>query len=256
MASGKFRSVVVSRAESGSNGSVHCVVVTRSAVAVLLGAMLLAGCSGGGLFGSEDARPQRIAIDESALTEESAPPLTSVPTEAPTVTSPEERERLLQELREDRAQAQGRQLAANGGSDLTSRGAAQPSQQATASQGSQREGAELAAVIQFARDSDALDSRDRSILEDVARLQRERGTNLLVVGHASARTAQMTRERQLELHYDISQRRADAVARALRDAGVAPGVLFAQAMGADAQLYQESMPSGEVANQRVEIYLF
>lgn len=255
MALGTFRSITPLVAEAGSLGRVPTSGMVQRACGILLGTLLLTGCTGG-LFGSEEARPQRIAVDEAAVAEETAPPLTSVPTQAPAVTPPEERERLLQELRDDRARAQGRQVAANAGIDLAGSNQARASQQAERPSGAQREGAELAAVIQFARDSDSLDSRDRSILDDVARLQQERGANLLVVGHASARTAQMARERQLELHYDISQRRADAVARALRDAGVAPGALFAQAMGADAQLYQESMPSGEIANQRVEIYLF
>lgn len=255
MALEKFCGVTPLVAEAEPLGCVPTGGMVQRACGILLGALLLTGCSGG-VFGAEEAQPQRIAVEESAVAEETAPPLTSVPTQAPAVTPPEERERLLQELREDRARAQDRQLAANAGTDVIGSDSGPASPQAERPSGVQREGAELVAVIQFASDSDALDSHDRSILDDVARLQRERGAKLLVVGHASARTAQMAREQQLELHYDISQRRADAVARALRDVGVAPGALFAQAMGADAQLYQESMPSGEIANQRVEIYLF
>lgn len=200
----------------------------------LLGtSLVLAGC--GSLFG-EAARPERIAIDEEAQQSETTPPLTSVPRTRPSVTSPEERAALEQQLRQDRARGQ----------------------QAAASAGEEREDAsrpEPVAVIHFAHGSAALSGEDRRVLQRVAELHRQQGGGLLIVGHASARTAQLEAERHADVNLKMSQRRAETVARALEQAGVPSDALRVEAVGHRERLYEEFMPSGEAGNRRAEIYL-
>jgi len=205
----------------------------RRLLTSLAAALLLASCTSGP-FAEEEARPERIPIDGEALDDEEAPALTSVPTEAPSVTPLEERLALQQQLREDRATAQAEVAA----------------QQAEAAAGPE---GQLAAIIQFAYGSASLDDRDQEILEQVARAQKERGQRLLVVGHSSAGSEEV--ENQAEANLMMSQRRANAVAEGLRAAGVAPEDLHIQALGDRDLQYQETGPTGEAGNRRVEIFL-
>jgi|GEM_PF-5075511 len=198
---------------------------------VLAGALLLAGCTSGP-FAGDEARPERIPIDEQTLDEEEAPALTSVPTQAPQVTPLEERQALQRQLQEDRQRGQ----------------AAVAQQQAATPR-------ELAAVIQFAHGSATLGAEDREILQQVARLQQERGQSLLVVGHSSAELGGSRGDEQAEANLKMSQRRAEAVAEALRTSGVAPEALQIQALGDRHLQYEETTPAGEAGNRRVEIFL-
>lgn len=113
----------------------------------------------------------------------------------------------------------------------------------------------LAGVIYFQHGSFGLDGTDRRILREVADAQKARGGTVVVVGHASSRTQNLAPERHFEANLAMSQRRANAVAEALRGYGVAPGSLAVEARGAAQPVFQEVMPSGEAGNRRVEIYL-
>ena len=113
----------------------------------------------------------------------------------------------------------------------------------------------LAGVIYFGHGSTGLDGNDRQILKDIAEAQRARGGTLIVVGHASARTQTLNPDAHFEANQEVSQRRAQAVAEALRGLGVSSNSLFVEARGAGQPVYQESMPTGEAGNRRVEIYL-
>jgi len=205
----------------------------RASLFTLAAGLLLASCTSGP-FAENEARPERIPIDGQALEEEEAPELTSVPAQAPSVTPLEERLALQQQLRADRASAQ----------------AAMGAREASPQDGAQRE---LAAVIQFAFGSASLDERDQEILVEVAHLQQERGTPVLVVGHSSVGSDEGPE--QAEANLKMSERRANAVADGLRRAGVAPEDLQIQALGDRDLQYQETSPTGEAGNRRVEIFL-
>lgn len=212
----------------------------RMKLLALVSGLLLAGCTTGP-FATDDPRPERIPIDQQSLDAEEAPPLTSVPTVAPSVTPLAERQALQQQLQEDRRRGQAAVSAA---------------QEADERDGTASDGArELAAVIQFAHGSATLDDRDQDILQQVARLQQERGNSLLVVGHSSAEAGEEENGAQAEANLKMSQRRADAVAEALRAAGVVPEALQIQALGDRDLQYEETAPSGEAGNRRVEIFL-
>jgi outer membrane protein OmpA-like peptidoglycan-associated protein len=76
-----------------------------------------------------------------------------------------------------------------------------------------------------------------------------------VVGHASSRTANMPVERHLEVIFQKSQARADAVAQALIKAGVPASKVQIEAVGDSQPIFYESMPKGEDGNRRAEIFV-
>ncbi|WP_119169177.1 OmpA family protein [Algihabitans albus] len=114
---------------------------------------------------------------------------------------------------------------------------------------------ELVGVIYFAHGSANLDSRDRTVLNQVRDILRSTGGQLRVVGHASMRTSVMDPARHALANIEISQQRAAAVANALNRQGVPDSALAIEAMGAQQPVFYEFMPTGEAGNRRVEIYL-
>lgn len=116
-------------------------------------------------------------------------------------------------------------------------------------------GALRVATIQFAAGSATLDSRDRSILRQVVALQRERGGILRVVGHASARTANMEPVRHKMVNYEVSADRAQSIAQTLLQLGAPTDRVMVVAKSDSDPVFYEFMPSGEAGNRRAEIYL-
>ena len=114
---------------------------------------------------------------------------------------------------------------------------------------------EQVAIIQFGLNSSELDGRDRRILRQVASLQRETGANVHVIGHASSRTRQLDIGRHQQVNLAVSQRRANAVARALTQLGVSAGAVTVEARADGNPQYSESMPNGEAGNRRAEVFL-
>jgi len=111
------------------------------------------------------------------------------------------------------------------------------------------------ATIHFADNSSNMDARDRSILGAVIQLQKERGGRVVVVGHASSRTRDMDYIRHKMVNFEISMKRATAIGNALKTRGLGADKLEVQAVSDAQPQYLEVMPSGEVGNRRVEIYL-
>lgn len=110
------------------------------------------------------------------------------------------------------------------------------------------------ATIQFGHSSSRLDKRDKQLISAVASAYRQNGGNILVVGHASARTQQLPKSKYQVANFKVSFARANSVAQALIRAGVKSESVIVEAV-ADAQpVYSESMPSGEAGNRRAEIY--
>lgn len=113
----------------------------------------------------------------------------------------------------------------------------------------------LVAAIQFETGSTGLSGQDRTILRQVTELQQRYGSVVRVVGHASSFTDDMTMPRHETVNLKISTQRADRVASALMSYGVPKDMVYIAA-AADAQpIYMEIMPSGQIGNQRAEVYL-
>ncbi|MBO21836.1 MAG: hypothetical protein CMM26_05605 [Rhodospirillaceae bacterium] len=110
------------------------------------------------------------------------------------------------------------------------------------------------ATIQFNHSSARLSAKDRAIILTVASDQREMGASVLVVGHASSRTRQLSRARQEVANFQVSFKRANAVAQALIQSGVPSNLVTVEAVSDDQPIYAESMPNGEAGNRRTEIF--
>jgi outer membrane protein OmpA-like peptidoglycan-associated protein len=106
------------------------------------------------------------------------------------------------------------------------------------------------ALIYFREGSSSLSSNDRQVLRQMAEMQRVYGGVLRVVGHAS-----MGSGGQEEANQRVSEARAAIVARQLMEYGVPEGAIQAIAASDTRPLYSETMPNGEAANRRAEVYL-
>lgn len=111
------------------------------------------------------------------------------------------------------------------------------------------------ATIQFGHSSSRLDARDRQLIGTVASVARQNGGNILVVGHASSRTIQLPKSTHEVANFQVSFARANAVAQALIQAGVAPERVTVEAVSDDQPIYSEAMPTGEAGNRRAEIFI-
>ncbi len=113
------------------------------------------------------------------------------------------------------------------------------------------------ATIYFAGDGTSLPASARTQVRDaVAAFQASGGNGTIkVVGHASSRTPNMSVERHLEVIFQKSQARANAVAQALIRAGVPANRVIVEAVGDSQPIYYESMPQGEAGNRRAEIFV-
>jgi outer membrane protein OmpA-like peptidoglycan-associated protein len=112
-------------------------------------------------------------------------------------------------------------------------------------------------IIYFPGDSTLLPKAAQAkVREAVAAFKANGGAGTVkVVGHASSRTGNMSVERHLEVIFQKSQARANAVAQALIKAGVPADKVQIEAVGDSQPIYYESMPKGEEGNRRAEIFV-
>ena len=113
------------------------------------------------------------------------------------------------------------------------------------------------AVVFFPGDGTLLNSEARArVRAAVAEFKQRGGTGFVrVVGHAASRTANMPVEKHLEVIFDKSQERANAVAKEIIKDGVPADRVLVEAVGDSQPVYYESMPKGEDGNRRAEIFL-
>ena len=111
-------------------------------------------------------------------------------------------------------------------------------------------------VVYFPGDIVSLNNAGRSLVREAADQYKSRGGEgfVRIVGHASSRTSDMPVPRHLEIIFQKSQARANAVAQALIRAGVPADKILVEAVGDSQPIYYESMPKGEEGNRRAEIF--
>jgi outer membrane protein OmpA-like peptidoglycan-associated protein len=145
--------------------------------------------------------------------------------------------------------------AASSGSVITNLDA-QPTS-AVAAIAARNGGVPPTAVVYFPGDGTALSAAARTqVRAAAAAFKAAGGTGTIrVVGHASSRTPNMSVERHLQVIFEKSQGRANAVARELMNQGVPADRVRIDAVGDSQPVYYESMPRGEEGNRRAEIYL-
>lgn len=118
-------------------------------------------------------------------------------------------------------------------------------------------GATPTAVVYFPGDGTTLSAAARGqIRSAVQAFKAGGGTGTIrVIGHASSRTANMPIEKHMEVIFDKSQKRANAVAQELIHEGVPADKVLVEAVGDSQPVYYESMPKGEDGNRRAEIFV-
>ncbi len=110
-------------------------------------------------------------------------------------------------------------------------------------------------LVYFSDGSVKLSAEDSRVLQQIAKLQQTYGGVIRVVGHASSRTENMPLDRHFKVNADVSQARANAVAKYLTRLGIDPDYLQVAGASDSRPIYPEFMPAGEAANRRAEIYL-
>lgn len=134
-------------------------------------------------------------------------------------------------------------------------GTAPPLPYYSTSAGAVAGGGQPVAVIFFADGSAALSGHDLTVLRDVYLIQQQQGGHLRIVGNASMHTATLDPSQHDQVNFELSVKRANAVARALINMGVPDGSIAVMAQGSQRPVFYEFMPTGEAGNRRVEIYL-
>ena len=112
-----------------------------------------------------------------------------------------------------------------------------------------------AQAIFFGHGSSRLSKKDLEIIKNIANEAITTNAVVHVKGHASMRTRNMDPIQHALANFNISIKRANAVAKALINHGVPAGRLIIDAVGASEPVSTEAMPSGERANRRAEISL-
>ncbi|HWY61808.1 MAG TPA: OmpA family protein [Rhizomicrobium sp.] len=118
-------------------------------------------------------------------------------------------------------------------------------------------GATPTAVVFFPGDGTILSAAARTQIKNTVVQYKTAGGGgaIRVVGHASSRTANMPVEKHLELIFEKSQQRANAVAQELIHDGVPAEKVLIEAVGDSQPVFYESMPQGEEGNRRAEIFV-
>jgi outer membrane protein OmpA-like peptidoglycan-associated protein len=119
------------------------------------------------------------------------------------------------------------------------------------------QGGSPASVVLFPGDGTLLTASGRAQVRTAVEAFKAAGGQgfLRVVGHASSRTSNMPLEKHLEVIFNKSQDRANAVAQEAIREGVPASRVLVEAVGDTQPVYYESMPKGEDGNRRAEIYL-
>jgi outer membrane protein OmpA-like peptidoglycan-associated protein len=133
----------------------------------------------------------------------------------------------------------------------------QAPQDAQASAYANAQGLPPSSVVFFPGDGTLLNADARlRIRAAVEEFKRQGGAGFIrIVGHASSRTANMPVEKHLEVIFNKSQDRANAVAQEMIRDGVPANRVLVEAVGDSQPVYYESMPKGEDGNRRAEIFL-
>ena len=111
------------------------------------------------------------------------------------------------------------------------------------------------ATILFDNGSSKLKALDKRLLDAVMRLQRQKGGQIRIVGHASSRTRNLSPIKHKTANFKVSVDRADRIAGELIRLGIKEKDIHISAVADAEPVYYEIMPSGEAGNRRTEVYL-
>lgn len=111
------------------------------------------------------------------------------------------------------------------------------------------------AVIQFGRASSGLGSQDLAILSKVAAIQKKNGGTVRIVAHAAQDVTGASAVQIENGNYEVSKRRALAIANRLMALGVPRSAIVAEAASDSEPIYETSTARGVAANRRAEVFL-
>lgn len=111
------------------------------------------------------------------------------------------------------------------------------------------------AVIQFGRASSGLGGNDLSILSRVAQIQKRNGGTVRIVAHAAKDVSGSSAQDIERGNYEVSKRRALAIANHLMALGVPRSAIIAEAASDGEPIYETNTARGIAANRRAEVFL-
>lgn len=107
----------------------------------------------------------------------------------------------------------------------------------------------------FENGSAVLDDASRSRIRNIVKEAKAHDAHVMVYGYASSRTRNTDAATHKLANFKVSMERANAVAAALKRAGLPAKNIEVIAMSDSAPIYQEVMPEGERLNRRAEVYI-
>lgn len=113
----------------------------------------------------------------------------------------------------------------------------------------------LAETFYFNNGSSALENGVNTKIRQIVREAKRNNAFIRVMGYSSSRTRNTDLASHKMANFKISLARAEAVAAALRRAGMPAGKILVEAMSDNRPAYLEVMPEGERLNRRAEVYI-
>ena len=110
-------------------------------------------------------------------------------------------------------------------------------------------------MIQFGRASSGIDGLDAAILARVAQIQRKNGGTVRIVAHADQDVSGSSASALERGNYEVSRRRALAIANQLMALGVPRGAIVAEAASDAEPAYDTNTARGVAANRRAEVFI-
>lgn len=107
----------------------------------------------------------------------------------------------------------------------------------------------------FDNGSAVLSGKYNAQIRNIAKLAKQKKAMVNVYGYASSRTRNTDAVSHKLANFNISMKRAESVALALRRAGVPAKQIQVEALSDTVPAYQEVMPEGERLNRRAEVYI-
>lgn len=107
----------------------------------------------------------------------------------------------------------------------------------------------------FSNGSAFLDNDYQQRIREIVKIAKENNAQIRVLGHASSRTRNTDIATHKLTNFKVSQERAEAVAKALRRAGLPASQISIEALSDSNPAYLEVMPEGERLNRRAEVYI-
>ncbi len=107
----------------------------------------------------------------------------------------------------------------------------------------------------FNNGSSTLDNKYNSKIREIVKLAKQNNATVNVYGFASSRTRNTDVVSHKLANFNVSMKRAESVAAALKRAGLPAKKIVVEALSDSAPVYLEVMPEGEKLNRRAEVYI-